>query len=259
MQKLKSDPDIVAYYTFNRGNSRLGSLKNQAKTTSGDLDGQLGNSGNLMGSDRPRWDIGRWSSKGALRFDSHKKQIVAIKNFSKYQPRNEISVCAWVKAERDQGYRTIVSQWHDGLNQPGLFFYLALRNQANEYSGNNLVIRTRISNDGVNKTIPPLLGLNENQRVSRRSGWVHVVMTAKANGGPFRLYRNGKLIAEKTYPEKSFPKCNSDLFIGAMMDNNTVSGKEHFHGLVDELAIFKRTLTQTEIAEMYRVGNPAIE
>lgn len=75
--------------------------------------------------------------------------------------------------------------------------------------------------------------------------WYHVVGTYDSATSRLKLYVNGTLVGENTAPADT---TNTDpLRIG----NSSCCG-EHFHGLVDEVAIYNRALTAKEIMDLYR-------
>ena len=81
-------------------------------------------------------------------------------------------------------------------------------------------------------------------------------MTATYNGTTSKLYMNGNLIASGN---KSYNTTNTPIFVGMRPYN----GGFEFNGRIDEIALFNRDLTLTEIQTMYNSGlglriNPAI-
>lgn len=83
--------------------------------------------------------------------------------------------------------------------------------------------------------------------------WYHVVATAQ-NGGQMRLYVNG---VEEGTPAAmgTIPTSGDRYYLGS----NAGSGfgtTYHLNGAVDELAIYHRVLSSTEILDKYRSGPP---
>ncbi|MDX2024225.1 MAG: LamG-like jellyroll fold domain-containing protein [Deltaproteobacteria bacterium] len=61
----------------------------------------------------------------------------------------------------------------------------------------------------------------------------------------------------RTYTPGSNPS-TGDIYIGAEDDDSGTTGKSHFRGLIDDVRIYKRVLTQTEL-EAVAAGNKATE
>jgi hypothetical protein len=78
--------------------------------------------------------------------------------------------------------------------------------------------------------------------------WLHVVGTYQPNQA-MRIYVNGTLVEQVTsgIPSAIF-NSNSDLWVGLQYDT---SAANHFSGLIDEVAIYNRALSASEIAAHY--------
>jgi hypothetical protein len=76
------------------------------------------------------------------------------------------------------------------------------------------------------------------------TNWYHVVGTY--DGSNARIYVDGEL--ENTQPATIVIN-NVDLYIGS-----TAGGQRFFNGLIDEVAIYNRTLTDAEISAIYHAG-----
>lgn len=73
--------------------------------------------------------------------------------------------------------------------------------------------------------------------------WVHVVATWKNN--EWRVYYNGMLDATGSHPGVELPWSGSEMHIGAM------SGVERFYGSIDEVRVYNRALSTTDITALY--------
>lgn len=90
-----------------------------------------------------------------------------------------------------------------------------------------------------------------NQRVVFLSGtglnvgeWHHVAMTY--DGSEIKVYIDGKLVGTK--PQTGLIKSGGDAVIGYY------SNGSYFNGLIDDLAVFKKALSETEVKDLYQRG-----
>lgn len=78
--------------------------------------------------------------------------------------------------------------------------------------------------------------------------WTHVAMTYNAADGSHRLYQNGNEVASRTRPNGIFPTA-SNVYFGRQDAPGRI-----FDGLIDELAIYSRALSQSEIQAIVNAG-----
>ena len=237
----RRDPDLVAYYTFEESDAtgdQSGLLHNKASGSRGSFDGRLGNG--VDPSTRPRWTVGRWPHKGALRLDTSLQQRVFVGDWSKAGIDREITVAAWFRPMGDQSSRTLVSVW----SQNSEVFHFSTRERG---------LALRLSNDGIPGHGLAFLQAADGKPIARREGWVHVAFTLIAGGGPVRLYKNGESIdlGGATYTPSALPRSIEPLMIGGKS-----GGGSGFTGLIDELSIYRRALSAKEIARLAEVGKP---
>ncbi|HLF94124.1 MAG TPA: LamG domain-containing protein, partial [Planctomycetota bacterium] len=76
--------------------------------------------------------------------------------------------------------------------------------------------------------------------------WVHLAVTGDATG--LKIYVNGRLSVSNTVPYGA-PKVSHSLKIGAETDF-----QEFFGGSIDEVCLYKRSLTPSEVQHLYRLG-----
>ncbi len=81
------------------------------------------------------------------------------------------------------------------------------------------------------------------------NNWHHVVVTV--NTTSFKMYLDGTLIQDRTIsnPASIIADINPNKFIGRNINNTN-----RFFGLLDEIAVYDRELTSTEITENYSAG-----
>ncbi|MBU0532584.1 right-handed parallel beta-helix repeat-containing protein, partial [Candidatus Micrarchaeota archaeon] len=83
--------------------------------------------------------------------------------------------------------------------------------------------------------------------IVQAGGWYHVVGVATNNGG-MKLYVNGV--------EEGTPETIGTLYTGLdrwYIGANDGGGHAHFNGIIDEVAIWNRSLSATEVSELYRL------
>jgi hypothetical protein len=76
----------------------------------------------------------------------------------------------------------------------------------------------------------------------------HIALTFERDAGRFRLYLNGRTIAD--YMDATFPaQASGTLHFGAPLD--TLSGQRGFTGILDEISTYARPLSEGEIEEIF--------
>jgi hypothetical protein len=90
--------------------------------------------------------------------------------------------------------------------------------------------------------------------------WSHIAATYDSTTGVLNLYDNGTLIATSTAPVGTQIGFNEhELSIGSRQSGGPGGGTGpydlSFHGLVDEVEIFNRALSQAEVASIYNAGS----
>lgn len=149
-------------------------------------------------------------------------------------PQPAPSCCAWILARRDP----FVSEGFGlGFTNDGR---LGTQMQTNAYS--NFVSAAA----GV---------------VQFNGQWQHVAMTADTGTGQVLLYVNGNpvpVVAAAGSPTISGTFANvTHLFIGQRQSSDTLEeagGGSHYKGLIDEVDVYNRALSQTEIQSIFSVG-----
>ena len=88
----------------------------------------------------------------------------------------------------------------------------------------------------------------------RPQKWYHFALVY--DGEKLRFYVNGSLFEETSYKAMEDP-LTAEIIIGSAKKNGEYIFPEgDFDGIVDELMIFNRTLSQQEIREIYETGKP---
>jgi hypothetical protein len=162
---------------------------------------------------------------------------------------SSFTIDAWINLEAVPAeFAPIVSKWNDlGVNQRS--YFLAVEN----ISGVPY-LRFDVSETG------GFLGGGSSKVVSSTAiplnTWTHVAAVFDASTGTLRLYINGELAALQTNVTSASVntvfQSNEPLLIGAGDLGGNV--RDFFKGLIDEVELFDRALTQAEIDAIFEAG-----
>ena len=217
-------PGLVAAYSFDEGNG----------TTLSDLSG-TGNNGTLVG---PTWATGGRFGQ-ALSFDGVDDRVV-VPDSSSLDLTTGMTMEAWVRPSAAMGttWRTVLFKHRDNNATNMVYVLYANRNT----SVPNAEITNGTSVRAANGTSQVPAG-----------AWTHLAATY--DGAVLRLYMNGNEVSQLA-TAGSIALSTGQLWIGA----NNVWG-ERFAGLIDEIRIYNRPLSASEITtDMNRsVGVPDTE
>ncbi len=205
VQKRK-DPDVVGYYNMQEGS---GDVLENTGTGAAEPDGWKAT---IFGA---TWDSGRWSKKGALKFDGSSTSYAII---NKQQntldwPTGNLSIEIWLRSSTSG--RTCFS-YRKGV---------------------------------VNVDVDLTAAMADDK-------WHQVVMTT--TNGSF-------LDGESSGGNITSTNNNGIIVIGQKIQSIAGSGDtttvtfdntKYFKGLIDEVTIYKRSLTQDEVKKLYKKGSP---
>src|SRR3989344_6072649 len=231
---LDTDPTLVAHYTFDEGSG----------TRAGDSSGN-GNTGTLtpVAPNGPTWATGKVGN-GALSFDGVNDYVNAgsgslIDNLSTF------SASVWVYGNGSGGNSAgkIFSKVTNSA-QGKLFTY--------NFSSAVAAIQFFVHFDGgtsLNVTCANKVILNK---------WQHWVVTWDGTGEAdnVHIYRDGSEVTCGTRTDGTGSAVNEAS--GNMYIGSAVSGASGFNGLLDDLRIYNRALSATEITQLYNVGQAKI-
>ena len=196
-------------------------LNDASGTTVGDSSGN-GHEGTLVGD--PQWTDGYFD--GALDFDGTGDEVEIP--FHETLNQETFTITAWANARTGgTGHRAVVSSRAD-FPQRGYIFYCEPGNTWEFWIG-----------AGANHWKPvrgPAVNLDE---------WEHLVGTYA--DGNHKFYVNGEFIGEENFDISVNP--NEEFLIGAGA-NETANHNYRFLGIIDEVRLYNRVLTEDEITKV---------
>jgi hypothetical protein len=221
--ELAQDPDLIGFYPFVEAET----LKNHAAHA-------LSSDGQIEGA---RWTSSRWPGKSALLFDRD-DDFVRLTIPGEY---DEFTIASWVNVDRlDYEYNALLNS--DRFDPGDLHFQINRR---------GLVWANVMGR-------PPSARASANNPL-QLGKWQHVVGVISITEKKHRTYVNGELMGEQD--------CPSDLRVtpGECRLGNwlAIPNWHHvpnraFKGRMDEVAIWKRSLTAQEIKAHYEAGRPSL-
>ena len=222
---FQTNPDVVAYYDFQKGKGTT--LKNKSKAGAA-LDGKIRGA---------QWVAGRWPGKKALRFDGSKSlvEIPSLKALCALDKEQggtgEMTVEVWLKARSNQE-AGIVDKSSAGTAVQAPYMIWISPHRLNSYVGKQSENRLTSASD-----VEDIL----------TQEWIHVAMVIDPQ--TVALYRDGILLARAPRNTKVSDN-GKPLLLGSM----GLAGRYFFDGLIDEVVIYKRALSESMIkkhAEFY--------
>ena len=245
--QLRREPALVLYYTFDNPMEMPDRVSNRAGATAGKLDGLLGDGRDLH--TRPQWvAAGRWPQQRAFRFDATQKQQIRVPHGNPLNITQAMTVAAWIRPNSALlGLSAVlVSKGMPSGNDARPNYELGLIRRRDSHGDGLCSVyfcsgSRRITSPG----IPVVPGQ-----------WMHVAATAKS--GRTVLYVNGQTVACEDSSEL-LPN-EGDLLIGAAagdLRSADLGGDGSFEGLIGELVLVRRVMSDREILTMVSSGKPA--
>lgn len=203
--------------------------------TAADTSGQhrSGNLLNFPAASSTQWTAGRVG--GALRFGGDATAQHVIVPAVPLPATPNYTLAAWVLADSRPVWGSIAKNWfgymHLGLDAGG--------GQLSNYFGIAPSGQIRVAET----ELFPL------------DSWQHVVCTVDAS--TLKLYRNGNLTATQAWSGSMFSPLPAPMGIGVKLSGSsadTGGTAGYWHGLIDDMALWHRSLSAGEIATLYAAG-----
>ena len=177
---------------------------------------QHGNDGELIAD--PKWVDGQYGGK-ALEFDGNKSQYVKAPINDTLQLREQFSIAFWVKRGDKQ-----IREWNYMVSGGSLKWATIFNNNKSTYIF----------------TEAPVWGQRLQSDVNQPEDWVHLAVTHDTDSG-VALYYDGVKSGSGAKP----PPVNE--IDGSIMVAARHPGQEFFTGVIDEVFLFDRIITEAEI------------
>lgn len=244
--QLRRDPDLVAYYTFEKEPSDPETLYNMASATRGALNGVLGST---VAGRLPQWQPGRWPEKTALAFDRRQGQYVEVPADARLAINGPITVAAWVyRSTADDGGHILANRIsNDSVSRFSsesiCNYQLGYRSPSPSHWKQSIhLARKQGTEDYDNQPSSP--------KLPDLLGWTLVAVTH--DNETLKFYLNGNLVGSRHWPHKQ-ELIVAELLIGTDFIANKIN---RFNGLLDEIVIARRVFSEQEIVDMYHAGKP---
>ena len=182
-----------------------------------------GNDGTVFGATYVDSPMGE-----ALSFDGN--DYVIVPDDDTLDITDEITIEAWIKVAFHKNYNAIVIKGEDGAENYELLLY----NSGRVHCPIKFTDGSRV-------------WLNAEAAITDTE-WHHVAMTYKP--GEWRIYVDGVQKAERTDIVKNPLTNNIPLFIGAEQYQGSFRAERFFNGLIDEVRIWNRALSQGQLGSV---------
>jgi hypothetical protein len=223
---------LVGYWSFNEGTS----------TTATDFSGR-GNTGTLTSMASPATATSGWGNGKlgkALAFDGS-NDIVSVGRFTPLETTSNTSFSLWFNARTFQvsgaDYTGLLSY---GLNEATSVIYMLGLRYDGSVSNRELVFEVQDAVSSYKTAVGSIVQTDK---------WYHVV--GRYDGSFFKAYLNGTEVGSVAAP--SAPK-NGDasniLVLGRDLFNGAAA--RYFDGKIDDVRIYNRSLSPTEITTLYQ-------
>ena len=165
----------------------------------------------------------------ALRFDGTSESFVRVPSSASLNVSRGLTIAAWVQAESIGG--VIASKWSDVDQEWSYIFKTWPSIELSKAVHNDLVTIFLWGQAG-----PP-------------GAWAHFATTFDAASGLVRLYINAQVIGEGHTTGGSIQPCAAELLFGTVRQG--VVPTEMFQGVLDEVRLYSRALSETEVRLLY--------
>ncbi|HEY5298986.1 MAG TPA: S8 family serine peptidase [Verrucomicrobiae bacterium] len=180
----------------------------------------------------------------AFKFNGANSAVV-INDSADLKLSNSLSIDAWVNPSaftRNQSQILFRGDTRNCLDP-----YTLGDNDANVVNGGAWFhVADTSAGCGVDAVTPSLLPLNQ---------WTHVAGTFDGNTGIMRVYTNGVLAVEQQSDERPFGDLDPNSSPNVVIGNINGNFDENFDGLIDEVSIYKRALSASEVAAIAQNGS----
>lgn len=224
-QELRKSPGLIAFYPFRRGA--------EASVLENGVGEDVMSNGKIVGA---RWVSGRWQGHGALLFDRD-SDCVELEIPGKHE---ELTIAAWIKVDRlDFELNAILNS--DGYKPGGVHFQLNRQG----FPRGGVIVEGNFKDKVVGNAV-------------QLGAWAHVASVISTPTRSQQIYVNGTLVRERQWQKGEGIRPGPCRIGNWRSDTKDRLANRAFRGRMDELSIWNRALTQTEIAQMVDAGRPGM-
>jgi len=170
---------------------------------------------------------------------------VQVPNSPSLNPTGSFSLNAWIFPVAD-GIGHIIAKWGDAAEW-------AYQRAYSFHTLSGGALRFSISDDA-NQCNASFHDFDTPEGVITLNAWNFVAAVYDQSSGTRQIYVNGVKVAERTDSPITITNSVADLGIGAQVNSPTVLHFP-FAGVIDEVALFNRALSQAEIQSIYNAGS----
>jgi hypothetical protein len=230
IERLRRDSDTLALYTFAADARETKRLPNVAASGAK-------HDGAIKGA---QWVDGRWTEKGALRFDGAESRV----RMRFDEIHDDLTLAAWIRPRASIFVRQQALLCSDDWNDLG---DVCWQFKKGEY---NFSLHRQILPDS------PKWSMAEAMPSDDVGRWTHLAVVYRRSTGQVEYYRNGEPAGARVLAEKPPVRFGSFLLGGWLKDPSEQLYTYMFEGDVDELAILRRAASAEELKKHYRAGRP---
>ena len=170
---------------------------------------------------------------------------IEIPGSPQFNPTDSFSMEAWVYPQPQFVGRIIMGKWSEQGNYAGERSY-------DLYLDGNNCVGFGIS-DAANQQNGYFQDFVATSRPLTNNAWTHIVVVYLQSAGTRQIYLNGALAASRTDPPIHILSTTAKFAIGARMTTSTTS-TDYFAGRIDEASFYNRSLSATEVMQLYSAG-----
>lgn len=223
-RRMNADPDLLGFYPFRRGDDEAALTNTQRDRVMAD--------GRIAG---PRWTLGRWPGKEALLFERD-SDFVGLDIPGEHR---ELSIAAWIKVDRlDFELNAILNS--DGSAPGDVHFQMT---------------RQGLVRGGLLGPKPYDNFIGNPVQFGR---WAHVAIVISALDHTQKIYVDGKLSRDRPFVGEAVIKPGVCRLGNWLPDTGLIEPNRALRGRIDELAIWKRALTEGELARLIEASRPEL-
>lgn len=185
------------------------------------------------------WVQGKYGTGIRMLPDDTNKTYIEISSTDELSPQNQISVVAWVYADNTNGnYRIIQAGEYGDNNISDKHYRFLFENKKLIFQAGDDAVPDRVEVD-LNSAMPDESDFPTGE-------WVH--LAGVYTGKEMRIHVNGEIVASVAASGTMKRPPNNRVFIGTKSPHAPAG--DSWHGVIDEVAVFDRALTESEIFEI---------